>query len=327
MLRDESGSALVLVAVSLTAIFGMMGLAIDVGQLRMAKQRLQMAADAAALAGALELNACGSTANCAVLKTAAQDALTENGYSGSAIQGACVPTGTALAISINNGPCAVGASDPHYGNASFVEVVVSQAQPTFFAGVLGISTVQMMTRAEATRAGNSCIFALDPTGSGALTVDLLAQVASPNCGIVVESTSSSAVSCYLASLSALAIRVVGGYSQTGCTLSPTPSTGIVSPGDPLAYLAAPSVSSCGTSTASPYTGSKSALNLTLLSGPVVLYPGVYCGGIAMGLGANVTFMPGTFILTSWTGTAAALPGGLTVNLGATVTGTGVTFYN
>jgi Flp pilus assembly protein TadG len=56
-----------MVAISLVPIFGMMGLAIDVGQLRFAKQRLQMPANAAASAGALELNACGATADWSAL--------------------------------------------------------------------------------------------------------------------------------------------------------------------------------------------------------------------------------------------------------------------
>lgn len=65
--RGDSGSVAVMVAISLVPIFGMMGLAIDVGQLRFAKQRLQMTADAAALAGALELNTCGATADCSAI--------------------------------------------------------------------------------------------------------------------------------------------------------------------------------------------------------------------------------------------------------------------
>jgi len=78
LLADESGSVTILVAISLITTLGIMGLAIDVGQLRLAKQQLQMTADAAALAGALELSSCGGSANCSVLKAAAQDALTEN---------------------------------------------------------------------------------------------------------------------------------------------------------------------------------------------------------------------------------------------------------
>lgn len=331
LLRRESGSVAVMVAVSLVVIFGMMGLAIDVGQLRLAKQQLQMAADAAALAGALELNACGGTADCAAMETAAQDALTENGFTGSTAQASCVPSGTGLAISVNNGPCAMGAADPHNGNTNYVEVVVSQMQPTYFAGILGISSVNIKTRAEAARAGGSnCMFALDPTGPQAISVQLLAALYSPSCGVVDESSSSSALYCFLGSITASQIGVVGGYSNFAClAASPTPKTGIAlpNPADPLAYLPTPAVPGCGASKNSPYTGSASALTLTGSSGAVTLYPGAYCGGITIGFGANVTFMPGTYVLTSWSGTKTVSPGGLTMDLGAKVSGSGVTFYN
>jgi Flp pilus assembly protein TadG len=326
--RGDSGSAAVLVAISLVPIFGMMGLAIDVGQLRFAKQRLQMTADAAALAGALELNTCGATADCSALETAAQNALTENGFTGSTLQSGCIPTGTGLGISVNNGPCALGSQNPHNGNTSYVEAVVSQAQPTYFAGLLGIHTVQIMARAEASRAGGSnCMFALDPTGPGALTVDLLAAVYSPNCGIVVESSSNAAVSCGLfASITASQIGVVGGVSAfLFCPISPTPRTHIAmpNPADPLAYLPKPAIPSCGTSHSTSATHHGSDALLTILNTTTLYADNAYCGGIIIQPGANVTFMPGTYVLKSTKST----DGGLEINLGTAVTGTGVTFYN
>jgi Flp pilus assembly protein TadG len=325
--RGDSGSAAVLVAISLVPIFGMMGLAIDVGQLRFAKQRLQMTADAAALAGALELNACGATADCSALETAAQDALTENGFTGSTLQASCIPTGIGLAISVNNGPCALGSQNPHNGNTSYVEAVVSQAQPTYFAGMLGIRTVQIMARAEASRAGGSnCMFALDPTGAGAFTVDLLAAVYSPNCGIVVESSSNSALSCaLLASITASQIGVVGGTSTFLCNINPPARTHIAvpNPADPLAYLPKPPIPSCGTNHSTSATHHGSDALLTISNTTTLYADNAYCGGIIIQPGANVTFTPGTYFLKSTKST----DGGLEINLGTAVTGTGVTFYN
>jgi hypothetical protein len=92
------------------------------------------------------------------------------------------------------------------------------------------------------------------------------------------------------------------------------------PSDPLAYLPKPTVPACGTSTSSPYHGATAALNIT---GTATLYSDyAYCGGINIQPGAIVTFEPGTYVLTSSHGA-----GGLTINLGTTVTGNGVTFYN
>lgn len=328
--RTDRGSVVIMFALSLTVILGMMALAIDVGQLRLAKQKLQMAADAAALAGALEISMCGGTARCSAMTAAAQNALAENGLSGATLQSTCVPSGTASGFSVNNGPCALGTQNPHNGNANYVEVILSQSQPTYFAGVLGKPTVQIMARAEAARSGGTnCIFALDPTGSGAITVELLAAITSP-CGIVDESSSNSALQCgLLAGISATQIGVVGGVSTFLCGISPTPSTHITrpSPADPLSYLPAPTVPSCGTSNVVGPThhGSNQALTIT---GTTTLYAdNAYCGGINIMPGANVTFdttYGSTFVMTSLSGYPNY---GLTIDLGSTVRGNGITFYN
>jgi Flp pilus assembly protein TadG len=334
LLRSENGSAAVMVAVSLIAVLGMMGFAIDVGQLRLAKQRLQMAADASALAAALELTDCGSTPNCSSLKTAAQSALTENSFTGSTLLTSCATSSTTvLTLTVNNGPCALGAANPHNGNANYVEIVVSQPQPTYFAGVLGISSVLIKTRAEAARTGGTnCMFALDPTGSGAISVDLLAAVSAP-CGIVDESNSSSALQCaWFAAISASQIGVVGGVSTFLCSVSPNPRTHITmpNPADPLAYLPKPAVPSCGSShgVSASHHGSDAAL---VISTTTILYSdNAYCGGITIGAGATVTFdttYGSTFALTSKNGGTTTLPGGLQVDFGATVTVNGVIFYN
>lgn len=44
-------------------------------------------------------------------------------------------------------------------------------------------------------------------------------------------------------------------------------------------------------------------------------------------GQNVTFAPGTYVLTSKNGGVTKYPGGLTTSLGVHVVGNGVTFYN
>src|SRR5437773_3232247 len=53
--RSESGSVIVLSAVMLTVLFGVMGLAIEVGAIYSVKRKMQTAADAGAKAGAIEI--------------------------------------------------------------------------------------------------------------------------------------------------------------------------------------------------------------------------------------------------------------------------------
>ena len=209
-----------------------------------------------------------------------------------------------------------------------VEVVLSQPQQTIFAQTLGLTPTPLSARAEATStAGPNCIFALDPNGSGALTVQAAASVTGP-CGIMVESSSNSALSCNLLGVIGVSqTSVVGGVSNYLCAIAPTPRTGVTvpNPADPLASLVAPSVPACGTTTLSPFHGAPSAITVT---GNAVFYPdAAYCGGITIRSGATASFQPGVFVLTSSNGGLPRLPGGLSIDLGTNTTGTGVTFYN
>jgi uncharacterized membrane protein len=70
--KSDAGQALVIVALAMIVISGFLGLGIDLGYLRYMKRRLQMVADAAALAGAMELSHCGGASDCDALITAAE---------------------------------------------------------------------------------------------------------------------------------------------------------------------------------------------------------------------------------------------------------------
>jgi Flp pilus assembly protein TadG len=327
--ENDAGQAIVVVALSMVVILGFLGLGMDLGYLRYMKRQVQKLADAAAISAAVELTYCGSTHNCSALTTAAQNALTENGFTASTLVTNCGTSTNNLVITVNNPPCYLGAADPHHGDAHYVEVVVSQVEPLMFTKVFGVNSTTMVARSEAARgSGSNCIYALDPSDGSTIAVDFLASVNS-QCGIVDESSSSSALSCtLLASITGSQIGVVGGYSSFLCSLNPTPKTHIAmpSPADPLAYLTAPTVGTCGTSTSSPYTGYNGSTAGLVLNGTATLNPGVYCGGIEMNNGAHVTFNAGTYILTSATNTGGTSYG-LTMDIGALATGSGVTFYN
>ena len=330
--KEEEGSILVLTSLGMVVVLGFVGLAVDVGNLRLAKRNLQSAVDAAALAAALEVTTCGTTPNCTTMQTAAQSAMAENGFSGVTLLAGCTgAAGSGVTITVNNPPCAQGASDPNSGKNSYVEVIATECKPTYFASILGFHSFAIGARAEAGKTSNpNCIYALDPSGGNAITVDLLATVNSA-CGVVDESNAWNALSCNLiASLSASQVNVTGGTEGFLCLLpSSTPNTGVAvpTPADPLAYLPKPAVPSCGSSTGSPYHGSSLPVVITVLSGPTTLYPDAsYCQGITIAAAANgVTFMPGTYVIKS--GGLLGAQGGMTISLLANVSGTGVTFYN
>jgi hypothetical protein len=118
------------------------------------------------------------------------------------------------------------------------------------------------------------------------------------------------------------LKITGGIQNLLCSVSPTPRTSVPvpNPADPLSTLPKPTVLSCGASLLSPYHGAAGPL---VIVGNAVLYPdAAYCGGITVGPLANVTFMPGTYVIRS-----VGPLGGITFSLLSTVTGTGVTFYN
>ena len=60
-LKEESGQVLVVAVLSMTALMGFMALATDVGMLFWNRRNMQIAADAAAIAGALDYLYNGST--------------------------------------------------------------------------------------------------------------------------------------------------------------------------------------------------------------------------------------------------------------------------
>lgn len=323
----ELGQAIVVVALALVVILAILGLAVDMGYLRYTKRQLQTAADAAAMAGAAELTYGDVT-------PAAQADSASNGFT----------NGTnGATVTVNNPPL----SGQHVGDSQYVETIVAKSTPTFFAKAFGVNSVNLQARAVAhLGSGNNCIFALDPEANGALSVDAFASISS-QCGIVVESDSSSALSCgSLSSISASSIGVVGGVQNSSCGINPNPVKGIAvpNPSDPLAYLPKPSVGSCTFSSQQTYTSSTSPA-----SEPTTLNPGVYCGGINIQPGAYVVFNPGVYILVSTGGVGNGngnggvgngngngnkkITGGLTIDIGSNVstnTSTlpyGVMFYN
>lgn len=329
ILRDQQGQALVIASIALAVMIGFLGMAVDVGHLWQVKRQVQAAADSAALAAAMEIRTCGSVPNCQAMQDAASSALTENGYASPTVYTNCAnATGTGLNLIVNDPVCALGISDPNYNSTRAVEAIVSTSAPTYFARVFGFPSFKVSARAEAARSSAGCIYALDPSGDNAITIDVGLISA---CSMIDESASPYAFTCLLSyTVSAPRIRVTGGDAGLLCGVSPAPLTHAArpTPTDPLAYMTPPALGTCGTSVHSPYFGSSSALLLTALNGPVVLNPGTYCGGINIGVLANVTFQPGTYVIESNnTGPLGTTVGGLSISLLSTVSGNGVTFYN
>jgi hypothetical protein len=274
-------------------LFGFLGLSIDAGYMYWVKERMQTAADSAARAGALE--AMGNrTAN--IVPAARMDAMI-NGFAHGQ---------RAVTVTVRHPP----SSGRYASHPQAVEAVIEQRVPTFFLSLLGAAAGTVRARAVA-RPGSSgsCVFVLDPSASSAMRATGTTSV-SVNCGITVNSSSPSGlVTSGSACVSASYIEVAGGFSNSSnCPPTPTPVTGVGAAADPLSHVPAPAFGSCD------HNNFRANDN----QNPVILSPGVYCGGIRVNAQTQVQLQPGLYVLNG---------GGLTMTGQGSLRGSGVTFYN
>lgn len=228
---DESGQMLVLTALSLALLLGFMAMALDVGLLFRAKRNVQLAADAAATAAALDFHYNLSVTSAqAAGKAASQANGIQNGVNGNVV--------------VVNMPPVNG---PNTAYTSFAEAIVTEPNPTFFMKLFGIGSVNVVARAVAGNPAGSkaCGYITNPTAAGALSLQgaysitggTVGGVVQPACGIVVASTSPDAVNVTGSggTLDASYIATAGGAGGSGSTSPTTITTGVVGlPTDPLA---------------------------------------------------------------------------------------------
>jgi len=291
------GQTMMLASVALVALLGMAALAVDVGNLWTIRRRMQSAADAAAMAGvdALTMGESGSD-----LVSAAKYGAQQNGFQDGSTSST---SSSAVSVTVENPPT----SGSYQGLASAVRVTVLQSQPTYFMRVLGWNQVPVSASATALAVGaGSCVFSLDPGASGAITVNGNTSLSSA-CGIYDNSSSSTAMTVGGGGVvRSPFVGVVGQTNVNGGGTMPV-AQGIPAFGDPLAWIQQPSFDS----TQCP----NGSFHPTSLNGTV--NPGIFCGGIHLAGGANVTFNPGLYIIDG---------GGIQIDGGATVSGSGVTFF-
>lgn len=145
---DRSGVVAILVALSMVSLAGFTGLAVDVGNVYYAKSKLQASADAAALAGAQDINAgAGGTA----ISTATS-------YSAAAGQKNASSTLTAtMASGYPKLKCltSTGVSCTGPDSANAIQVKQQATVPLYFGQVLGIGAWQISATATAGARGGS----------------------------------------------------------------------------------------------------------------------------------------------------------------------------
>ena len=314
-LRDESGQVMVLTVLSMAVLIGFVAFAVDIGMLLRAKRVVQTAADSAAIAAAAELPYGDCYAAAQV--DAGQNVATTGTYAAtitaSPSASSCTPTSGAFV------------NQPNY-----VQVTVSQPQPTFFikafealVGNPQLGTMIVSASSTAMLAPDTtCIYTVSSTPPSGLGVSLTggATLNMPTCGILDDAVGGNSISVTGGSLiDALSVGVVGdSVVATGGQIQPTAAvTGIAPVGDPLSYLTPPAIPpGCSTQPPTPTISTNTTLDPSTSS-----TPGTLCfNGLPISNGATVTLRPGVYIVYG------NGPTGLSVNAGATITGSGVTFY-
>ena len=288
ILNDESGQVLALTLVSMSLLLACIAFAVDLGMLFRAKRDVQIAADAAAIAGALA----SQYPNVNVSATqAADNAALINGIA------------NVNQVTVNPTP-----TNGYHTGAGYVEVIISQPNPTVFMSMFGFSSVNVAARAVAgTVPGPACIYVLDPTDAHTLYLQGNASIDAPGCGIQVNSNSPDAFCDQgSASITAPYVHIVGGQSGSGkCGKSPGAPvvTGVAPVGDPFHDLTGP------TPTNGECTSTSAATSITgVVGGPGAGNSICYTHAVTV---SSATLGAGTYVFEN----GVTLSGTVTVNSG------------
>jgi hypothetical protein len=251
-LRNERrrGIVAVFVAVCLTALIGVVALAIDGGMLYDQLRKGRSAADAAAMAAAADLfqnypanqgTDPGGTAHAAALAVASANGYTNDGVNST--------------VTVNIPP----ASGIYAGLASYVEVIVTYNVQRGFSRIWSGTSIPVTDRAVARGAWvspNAGVLVLDyDSTKGALNAQGNGAFTETGGSVIVNSSNNGAlVDTGNGTMYAPEFDITGGTQLNNtATLLTTPIPGMVYTGvhpspDPLAYLPPPAVPPAGTMT-------------------------------------------------------------------------------
>jgi Flp pilus assembly protein TadG len=281
---DQHGGVAPIFALGLVPMIGLAGAAIDYSRASAARTAMQATLDATALMVAKDAQ---------IISPTQVNSVATNYFNASFSR----PDVQSLQVTATIGSGSGG---------TVITASATGSVSTTFMHVLGRSSMDVAARTSVVNAndGLGCVLSLNPTASGAATAQGSTTVNLNGCSLYDNSTNDTALTVGgSASVSADFVGVVGGVGSTsGITATNGIRTHISPVVDPYADVAMPTYSGCDQH------------NFTAKN-TVTINPGVYCGGIGTNANAVLTLNPGLYILDG---------GGLTVNGGATVNGTGVT---
>jgi Putative Flp pilus-assembly TadE/G-like len=325
--QPRRGAVAAQAAICLTAVLGVMALAVDAG-LNMAERRhAQSTADAAATAAASDLFkhwVANHGRDASSTGSATLSALTIASANGYANDG----TNSTVSVRVSN---AAPVQDPQgvYGGAlpdGYAEVIVTLNQRRFFSAILGTGAVPVSARAVAraqwVKGGIGIILLNGLPGyvaavDGALTLSGSAFITLPG-NVIVDDTRTKAIKVSgSAGLVAPEVFVSGGIDDSSSSGIYAPSVGSTTmvhtsytpqTPDPLNYVTPPDPTSLTLRSSSVHSASDNE----------TLQPGLYIGGIKVQSKTGVTMNPGIYYIKD---------GEFTVSGGASLTANQVMVYN
>jgi Flp pilus assembly protein TadG len=308
---DRGGAMAVTLGLLMTSFAGLIALSVDVSDWYGTKSAMQSAADAAALGGAYSLYNGGS--NDQATSAATTDARLNLGGFGA---------GAAINVAIDSSTQTVTATLSKHADVMLSGLFLGTAPLITASAKAGLAT------------GNSgtpmCLLVTSPSAPATLKLSGSSSIQGSGCRIVVNSTSSSAVSLDGSTrINSKSICGPGGAVISGSPVVNPAMTNCAAVSDPLASWPVPSAANptnpCNYTNFQTYGNNYykytkpdgSTFSNTAGLATISLSPGVYCGGISFGAYTNAMFQPGIYVLRN---------GGLNTSGNTTAAGTGVSFY-
>ncbi len=290
-LGARSGNVALNFALIAPVLMAMIGFGIDYSTWNNQSDRLQAAADAAAIAAASEMylaNASTSQVSSTAQIVGSANLATQMDTHGN------VATGKfATEVLVDNGG---------------IKVTATQDRIRNFTGLIPMELAPFTTSAVARPMGGGriCAVMLEPDNSKALYMTKKSRLTAKGCAIYSNSTSSQGL---VVDSSAKLITEftcsAGGKAGKTYNFEPQPQLDCPPIVDPLRYRPEPKVGAC------KFTDTE------IEGGKHTLSPGVYCGGLTVTDDADVTFEAGVYIIKD---------GEFTVEKGGSVTGEYVGFF-
>jgi len=311
--RRRSGIVTVWVSITLFALLAIIGLALDTSYVYLTEHQLQNAADAAALAGAAQLQYGAANAVIAAQKAGEDNTAADANV---VINGSDVVLGN---YNLNKNTFSPGTTPYNAVQVTAHQTTASPAGATInliFAPIVSalfnahppITTSTISESAIAMSALYAGVIVLDPQQSDAVALNGPASLVVFGGVVQVNSDAGSAVSMSaFTSILAKELRIAGYLSAGGfVTLPPQVATGATPIADPLASLSAPAIG--------PNLGT---FKQTIGASRYALVPGYYAGGITLAGKNTLNLSPGIYVLG---------PPGLSVTGNAILNAPGVMFY-